>query len=241
MEISERHLVVGAGEVGSAVSDVLKADVRDIEPVDLTGDYRFLHIAFPYFPGFEEAVRSYEDEYDTEFTVVHSTVPVGTCDQNGWTHSPVRGRHPHLTEGVRTFEKHIGGPDEDTAWRVAREFVNRGVRVKIHDRAATTEAGKLWELAQFGVEIAMNKRIHEWCEQNGIPFEEMYADFGNSYNEGFERLGESRFVKPVLKYDPRPIGGHCVVESMPFLGVDWVDDMISPYTDRDGAPEGGSV
>ena len=231
-----RHLVIGSGEVGTAIRAVLDCDIRDIEPHD--GQYDVLHVCFPYADGFEDAVTAYAEQHAADLVVVHSTVPVGTCDHHRWVHSPVRGRHPHLEEGVRTFAKHFGGP---RALEAAKPFMETGMPTIRHDLAATTEAGKLWELAMFGVEIAMEKRIHEWCEEHGLPWHEVYRNFGKTYNAGWKSLGEQRFVKPVLRHDPRPIGGHCVVESMPFLNVDWVDDMIAPYTDRENAPAGGTV
>src|SRR5690606_40778498 len=58
--------------------------------------------ALPIF----EHVQRYAAEHGAELVVVHSTVPVGTCDANGWVHSPVRGRHPNLVGGLRKFVKH---------------------------------------------------------------------------------------------------------------------------------------
>src|SRR5699024_12186191 len=86
--------------------------------------------------------------------------PVGTSDREGWVRSPIRGRHPDLEEGVASFTKHFGGQRADEA---ASEWKRIGVDVESHPRAAETEAGKLWELVQYGVQIRVEKSIHAWC------------------------------------------------------------------------------
>src|SRR5699024_5992355 len=86
--------------------------------------------------------------------VVQATVPVGPCHQHGWVHSPVRGRHPELREGVETFVKHFGGK---RAGEAARIFRDAGVATMTHAQAADTEAGKIWELAQYGLQSASKK------------------------------------------------------------------------------------
>lgn len=205
--------MVGAGEVGTAVYAVLSrahpVALRDIDPVEIHAEV--LDVCIPWQPGFVDIVHRYAAQHHTDLVVVHSTVPVGTCDENGWVHSPVRGRHPDLEEGVATFVKHFGGDRADVAakdWEVVD-----GVRTRVHPRAADTEAGKLWELIQFGVQVRVEKAIHEWCRQRGLDPDVVYREMAETYNDGYARLGEHRFVRPVLRHMPGPIGGHCVVEN----------------------------
>src|SRR5690606_24505606 len=139
------------------------------------------------------------------------TVPVGTCDARGWVHSPVRGRHPHLAEGLRTFVKHFGGLGADEA---AQHWPGRS---RTHAFARDTEAGQLWELVQYGVNIRIEKAIHAWCVEHGVDPEVAYTEFAETYNEGYRALGDEHFVRPVLKHMPGPIGGHCVVQNAPHI------------------------
>lgn len=203
------HLVIGAGEVGTAVRAVLSrahaTAIRDLEPTDVHADV--LHVCIPWSDAFVDAVRGYRAHHNADLVVVHSTVPVGTCDPEGWVHSPVRGRHPHLVEGLMTFVKHFGG--ERAAWP-AQVFDAVGVRVEVHERAADTEAGKLWELVQYGLAITVEKQIHAWCQQAGLDFGVVYERFAGTYNDGYARLGCPEFVRPVIRHMPGPIGGHCV-------------------------------
>ena len=96
-----QQLVIGLGEVGTAISNILNCDGIDAGDAN-SQDYEMLHICFPYSDAFVESVKAYKRIYKSEYVVVHSTVPVGTCDAEGWVHSPVRGVHPNLEEGIRT-------------------------------------------------------------------------------------------------------------------------------------------
>lgn len=205
-----RHLVVGAGEVGTAVAAVLSrshpTQLRDLEPVDATADV--LDVCIPWSESFIEAVHAYTQEHDAGLVVVHSTVPVGTCDAQGWVHSPIRGRHPDLEEGVGTFVKHFGG---ERAEEASQEWEAAQVATAVHPRAAETEAGKLWELIQYGVQIRTEKAIHTWCTDLGLDPEVVYTAFAHTYNQGYQAIGADHFVRPVLRHVPGEIGGHCVM------------------------------
>src|SRR5690606_16058511 len=141
----------------------------------------------------------YVDQYRPRFVVVHSTVLPGTCDAHGWVYSPVRGRHPRMEEGIRTFVKHFGGED---ARRVTQEFAKANITVTIHPRAVDLEVAKLVELAQFGVEVRMMHQVKSICDTYGADFWTVYQDFGRTYNAGYDELGFERFHKPVLDYIP---------------------------------------
>lgn len=209
-----RSLVIGAGEVGSALASVLKCDLRDIQPSEgLAPTYGILHICFRFSPTFVRDVHQYTDSYGANLVIVHSTVPVGTCDPEGWVHSPVRGRHPDLRGGLTEFVKHFGGARAEEA----AAYWPGSLSSLLHDLAATTEAAKLFELQMYGVEIAMEKEVHAFCQQNDLPFQEVYTQFASTYNAGWRRLGQSQFGKPILDHVLGPIGGHCVMPAMDLL------------------------
>lgn len=210
-----RHLVLGAGQVGTAVADVLtdvgEVILRDVEPTDDRADV--LHVCIPWSSGFTDTVKDAVTRHRTELVVVHSTVPVGTCDPHGWVHSPVRGRHPNLAPSLRTFTKHFGGR---RAAEAADMWAPIG-KTTVHPRAVETEAGKLWELVQYGLQVRVCQAIHEWCMARGLDPDVVYRQFAEEYNAGYATLGHQRFVRPVLDYVPGPIGGHCVTQNAPFV------------------------
>lgn len=221
------HLVIGAGQVGTAIYEVLstatETAIRDINPVEVKSA-ETIHICFPWSDNdFAWDVEDYRKQHKANLVVVHSTVPMGTCDQHGWVHSPVRGRHPHLTESLLTFTKHFGGRDAEQA---ADPFQAAGVPVAIHDLARDTEAGKLWELATYGLSVVIEKRIYEYCQQHGLNFNVVYTQFAETYNEGYARLGHDEFLRPILEHIPGPIGGHCVVPGSRMLNHTLADLVL---------------
>lgn len=224
-----RNLVVGQGEVGKALLEVLRLGYPDTTGIDIGGEIPqadWVHIAFPWSSDFLEEVGRYQQETGGTI-IVHSTVPVGTCDPNGWVHSPVRGRHPDLAQSLLLFVKFVGCEDEKLATRVAYLLRTCGISVEVLPDAKTTEAGKLWELAQFGVAVLLEKQIARFCEDHAIPRAIVYERFAQTYNEGYASMGEGRFVRPVLDHEEGPIGGHCIIPSMDLLNdrvADWVWD-----------------
>lgn len=214
------HYVVGLGEVGSAIAEVLGCGGTDID-----GRWSpppknpILHIAIPWSDDFIVTVMRYEAKYEPQLVVIHSTVPVGTCEPMDWVHSPVRGRHPDLAEGLRSFVKHFGGSRAEEAAEVWPGPISTT------DKSANTEAGKLWELIQYGVQIRINQAIFEWCQANGVDPDVAYTEFAETYNDGYSELGDFHFVRPVLKYMPGPIGGHCVAQNSRLLDH-WLSDVV---------------
>lgn len=221
------QLVIGNGEVGSALAEVLGVPVRDIEPVGIQAD--ILHIAFGWTKRAEQDVADYVLEHHAHTVVVHSTFPVDAFERNTkWLCSPVRGRHPNLAEGIRTFTKHLGG-----TWGVTdvkRIFEATGLTVRVHETAAELALAKLVELAQMGVEVAMEKEIYRLSQYYGVDFDSVYKVFGDSYNRGYRDLGEHRFIKPILDHIPGPLGGHCVAQNTPLIKSEFFNKIVGPIS-----------
>lgn len=205
------HIIVGAGEVGTALASLLQPHgevlLKDIgtHPPEKA---QYLHICFPYQKDFARSVREYEDWYRPMVTVVHSTVPVGTCRRIGAVHSPIRGKHPDLLAGLKTFTKFFGGREAEAA---AEPFRAVGVKVHTTPSANETEALKLWDLLQYGWAIALEKAAHDYCDRTGLDFDLVYTKANETYNRGWAKMGEGQFIRPTLNHVDGPIGGHCVV------------------------------
>lgn len=212
-----KGLVIGAGEVGKSLFNVLKehyaTSIVDVSPPDVEA-IEILHIAFPYSDNFIQYVKDYQEKYKPKYTVIHSSVPVGTSEQCGATHSPIRGLHPHLESGIKTFVKFIGGSQ---ASEVADYFRRAGLRVALFDKATTTEAMKLFDTTYYGVCIDFAKRVKEYCDKHDLNFHEVYTLGNQTYNEGYTQLGHPEFVRPVLQPIMKPIGGHCIVPNRELL------------------------
>ncbi len=132
-------------------------------------------------------------------------------------HSPVRGVHPELYEGIKTFVKYIGA-DNKKAGKMARKHLEGlGIKVKILSSSLASEALKLWDTTQYGWLIILNKEIKKWCDKQGLDFAEIYTEPNKSYNEGYQKLGRPEVARPYLKYMPGKIGGHCVISNCHLL------------------------
>lgn len=209
-----KSLIIGKGEVGQALHQVLskKFDVMiiDKEPEQTDSMIDIMHICFPYSEKFVDIVHKYQKQYQPKFTVIHSTVPVGTSAQCGAYHSPIRGVHPNLAEGIETFVKYLGPAN----FALKEYFAMAGITVQLVKEAKTAEAIKLWDTTYYGWNIVFQKELHKWCEANNADFDMIYTDANNTYNKGYTELGMPYVVRPVLKYMDGKIGGHCVMPNV---------------------------
>ena len=199
-------LVIGAGEVGRAISSIFKCRAIDDSGHSQT-HYDYIHICFGWSENFVEEVKKYQMLYTPKFTIIHSTVPVGTSSKVNAIHSPIRGMHPDLELGVRTHQKFLGGSQ---AHCVAEYFRDFGLRVIICDKSETTELGMLLGTENYRVNIEFAKHAKELCDKHEVPFNEAYTLFAEKYNEGWIKLGRPEYVRQVLVPIMAPIGGHCL-------------------------------
>lgn len=238
-----KHLVLGLGEVGNAVRSVLEADGYD--PYNgggaLRGPYDMVHICFPWSEDkFVSEVKRYIGggiAKEGTIVVVHSTVPVGICDQYGWTHSPIRGVHPNLEEGIRTFVKFIGGKNFK---EVAEVFAEKGIKTFTCDFAKETEAMKLWDTTQYGLMIAIQKQIAAYCDRHDVDFNVVYTEANKTYNMGYEELNKPEVIRPVLKHMQGPVGGHCIIPNAKLLyreGLSLVKELLDMQQILESAQE----
>lgn len=227
------HLVLGYdGQVGSAVFEVLLGLNYRVLGLDL-GTRQFcikfdvIHCCLPYNPRFEKALRGYIKKYlkPDGLLIIHSTVPLGTSEKFSAVHSPIRGVHPYLAEGIRTFVKYFGGP---RAMEAAYFFQGLG-GTRCTPSARNTEALKLWDTTYYGWNILFEKFVHQHCKDNGLDFEIVYSDANRTYNAGYAR-SKPNVQRPVMKHKPGPIGGHCVMPNAKLLDS-LVSDFLLQYGD----------
>lgn len=207
MKKKQEHLVIGIGQIGTAIASIFQCDGIDKDQKADQKQYKYIHICFPYSDSFIDQVKQYQDEYSPEYTILHSTVKPGTSNLLDAVSSPVLGIHPHLEEGIRTFTKFLGG---EKASEVADEFRRNGLKVYITDNSETTETMKILDTTFYGLCIEYTKEVKRVCKKNGLPFE-MWTLWTNNYNEGYVKLGHPEYVRPNLVPIMKSIGGHCVL------------------------------
>lgn len=218
-----KTFIVGLGEIGGSLRDILRqyyevfgydsGNNKSFKPVK---DVGILHVCFPYSVDFVKQVRKYQNALKPKYTVIHSTVPVGTSTKLKAIHSPVRGLHPNLKEGILTFVKYLGGPEAD---KIADYFRRAGMKVYLCDKAETTELGKLLDTEYYRICINFSQKAKLLCDALDVPFSETYTLFNQTYNEGYEILGYNEYRRSILLPMMTSIGGHCVEPNQKIMEV----------------------
>ncbi len=208
--------ILGYGEVGQAITKFYQnPKIKDINRDDGLEGVEILHICIPWKENFVELVKKEIKKIKPKITIIHSSVVPGATKEIGGmvVHSPVRGVHPKLYEGIKTFVKYIGTDNKRAGELAKRHLEGLGIKTKVFMPSATTEALKLWDTTQYGWMIVLNKEIKKWCDKKGLDFNVIYTEANKSYNEGYKKLGRPEVIIPYLKYVPGKIGGHCIISN----------------------------
>lgn len=220
--------IIGNGEVGSAIKKVvekkLKVFTKDRKTDFIKGQkIGVLHICIPYSAEFEKTVIEAIKKYNPKLTIIESTVAPGTTEKiykktkTLICHSPIRGVHPNLYEGIKTFVKYVGPTSKEAGKKASAYYKNLGIKTEIFKNSKTTEMAKLFDTTYYGWNIVFQKEMYKICQKNKIPFEEAYAQWNKTYNEGYTKLKMPHVVRPVLKNYLGKIGGHCIVPNCEIL------------------------
>jgi len=221
-----KTLIIGKGEIGTALYNILKevyfTEIRGRENLDCNPE--ILHICYPYSEDFIKITQKYIQQYQPKFIVIHSTVPIGTTRQLGenvW-HSPIRGIHPQLEKGLKTFTKYVGGKYN---YFLDEYFLDAGIQCRFITTPENSEALKLWDTTQYGVMIMLQKEIYKWCKENNVDFNIVYTYANQTYNKGYKELDMEYVNRPILKQIDGKIGGHCVMNNAKLLDS-WVAELL---------------
>lgn len=211
-------LVVGLGEVGSALSQVLKRGGRrilehDVERREFDEPVGVMHLCFPFTrqADFEAVALSYIERFKPELTIINSTVVPGTsraiADKAAVpiAYSPVRGKHVRMAEDLLKYRKFVAGTDDQAANRAAEHFREAGMTTQCINKLETLELAKLGETTYFGVLIAFAQEMNRYAN---------HVD--GDYAEALDFFEEVDFL-PDTKYYPGFIGGHCVIPNIQLL------------------------
>jgi UDP-glucose 6-dehydrogenase len=210
-------LVVGLGEVGSALSQVLKRAGRvlehDIERRDFDEPIGVMHICIPFMrqADFEAATLSYIARLKPQLTIINSTVVPGTsraiANQTSVpiAYSPVRGKHVRMAQDMLKYRKFVAGAGDSTAQLAAAHFRAAGMSTHCISKLETLELAKLGETTYFGLLIAFAQELNRYAK---------HAD--GDYAEAVEFFEEVDFL-PATRYVPGFIGGHCVIPNIELL------------------------
>jgi len=217
--------IVGYGEIGSSLEKCylgknFDVRVRDIVRDDGLENCNILNICIPYKDeSFIDIVSYYIKNLNPGLTIIHSTVIPGTTlkiiektGNNNIVHSPVRGVHPKLYEGLKTFVKYIGSETFQPAVEASKHFNELGILNEVILSTKSTELAKILCTTYYGLCIAWHDEVNRICKKQDVLFENVMTKWNTTYNDGYEKLGMKHVNRPVL-YPPvdSKIGGHCVI------------------------------
>jgi UDP-glucose 6-dehydrogenase len=210
-------LVVGLGEVGSALSQVLRRTGRvfehDLERCEFDEPIGVMHLCVPFTrqSDFEATALSYIQRFKPELTIINSTVVPGTSRaiadraKAPIAYSPVRGKHVRMAEDLLRYRKFVAGSDDNAAARAIEHFRATGMTTQCISKLETLELAKLGETTYFGILIAFAQELNRYANR-----------VDGDYAEVLDFFEEVDFL-PSTKYFPGFIGGHCVIPNIDLM------------------------
>ena len=220
--------ILGVGEVGSAIRKLVRTRhqifVKDLDRDEIKNQkINFLHVCIPYTSRFVSIVKANIKEINPQLVIIESTVAVGTVrkifekTKVPIAHSPLRGMHPNLLKGLRTFVKFIGPISPLIGKKVAKYYQDLGLKTKICHSPEETELAKLLDTTYYAWNIVFCKEVKKLCNQYKVDFKTVYTGFNQTYNQGYQKLGKPFVARPILKPVPGGFGGHCLYENAKIL------------------------
>jgi UDP-N-acetyl-D-mannosaminuronate dehydrogenase len=225
--MSQKVIVVGVGEVGGPLLDLLRTQFEahgvDIGTPDPLPACDIMHICFPYKGDGNDFVKEsvrYIQKFRPSLTIVNSTVGVGTTrrivevSRATVVYSPVRGKHAKMKQDMLHYVKFVGAIDPAVGKRACEHFEKTGMRTKLVSTPEAAELAKLTETTYFGVLIAWAQEVERYCKATGANYDEVISFYE-----------EIKFFPPV-KYFPGVIGGHCVMPNIEILRRKFSSDIL---------------
>ena len=240
--------ILGYGEIGKSIEQVYLENkkntfdlrIKDLDRNDNLAGIDILNICIPYKSEtqFVGSVSSVISQFNPKLTIIHSTTAPGTTNiltdltEALIVHSPIRGIHPNLYEGLMTFVKFIGSDTAEAAELAKSHCEELGISSYICNSSRTTELGKLFSTTYYGLTIAWHGEMQKICKQMGVSFEQAVTIFNETYNEGYQKLDRGDVVRPVLYPPEGGIGGHCIIPNVEILNTyssSLVFELIQQY------------
>lgn len=232
-----KHLVVGMGQIGTAVFMTLKKDGNyDVEAWDTAHDlaeamirpthkFDVLHICIPYSDKFVDIVRGYQANHEPQLVIIYSSVPVYTTAKiKHAVHSPVEGKHPRLYYSVKQGIRWIGYNDNDD--KILAQRIWRPITmVETVESSDWTEFMKLASTAKYGVNIVWAEYMKQVADHLQMPYKYI-KEWDLEYNKLYRKLRLPSYQKFVLDAPQGHIGGHCVVPNAKILDEQFPNKML---------------
>lgn len=221
-------IVIGYGEIGQAVGDVIgDPAIDDLGFPETHGTFDVMHICFPYSENFVSEVMRYMVKYVPKHTVIYSTVPIGTTKQLlGSVHSPVEGKHPNLAQSIRLTPRWIGANTAGEAAFFHDYFKDLGIFTQVVGSSDYTEFLKLRSTAKYGINLAWTDYEAKVAKEIGMDFK-LINEFDKDYNILYRSLDMGEYQRYILSPPNGKIGGHCVIPNAKLLSEQYPDELLT--------------
>ena len=234
-------LVIGyKGEIGSSLVKVIfnsnKYNVfkKDIEDIEIKDKIDIMHVCIPYFDNFIDIVADYAGKYKPELVIINSTLRPGMTQKIyekikcKIVHSPVRGKHPHIDEGLLKAVKFIGPIDKESGDMAKEHFESLGIKTEVLRSPIETELGKLFSTTYYALCISYHQEMERICKKFNADFNQTVTRFNETYNDLCREINP-KVVRPVLS--PGFIGGHCLMPNIKLRKKDIKSDFLDVIED----------
>ena len=223
------------GEIGGPILELIKDSKeynvfkKDVEELEIKENIDIMHICIPYLDNFVDIVVDYIDKYKPELVIINSTVSPGTTKKIyektkcKIVHSPVRGKHPNMREGLLKAVKFIGPIDKSSGDTAKEHFESLGIKCEVLRSPVETELGKLFSTTYYALCIAYHQEMERICKKFGADFDQTVTRFNETYNDVCREINP-KVVRPVLF--PGIIGGHCLMPNIKILKKDIKSDFF---------------
>jgi len=244
-------LVVGLGEIGGTVYDIIKQsnnftlygidlDVNKIkehnahQPPNTTTHIDVMHICIPVpdKTKFIKIANSYIQKHKPDLTIINSTTPIGTTmelhKQAGGliAHSPCRGVHKNKEYMLKEFTrwtKYVGGATPEAGKAATEHFREAKLKTKQLSNCTDTEFAKLFETTYRTWMITFFQKM----ERLSRKYTNTNSDIIINFNEAVDFIEDTHLVRgdrPVMF--PDIIGGHCLLPNSKLLLEEYEPQML---------------
>lgn len=231
-------VILGAGQVGTAVLDNYIAPVRAYDKGQwehLNGVVTdFLHICIPYSDQFIDIVDDAIEIFHPEVLMIHSTVKPGTTEKIKYNHkiySPIMGRHKDdFSNNIKSYTKLMAGKDADCKRAMEKFNLSMGYW---SDNFDELEFAKVMSTSYMFWNLIYQKVIFSECEKKGYDFHNVYEEWNHNYNTGISG-NHPDWQRPVYHSDKNPIpGGHCLVPNTELVN-NLITDLLKDWVKSKG-------
>lgn len=243
----EKILVVGLGEVGRPMFELLKEsrsfDVYGVDfdeskmhdvgqsQANLPTEVNVMHVCIPCKTQgkFVDEIVGYVKRFKPKLVIINSTVPPGTTVNVHkrcmclTAHSPIRGVHKslkHMKWELKRWTKYVGGVDADSGEAARKHFEKLGLKTKVLGSSIDTELAKLFETTYRAWMVACFQEMHRISRFLGADFDDV-VDF-------LEDTHRVRFDRPIMF--PSVISGHCLVPNINLLLENYDSEFLRLIT-----------